>query len=187
VIAVDSAPSMVERARASLPADRVEVLPPADLVDLELEEEVDAVFSNAVFHWVPDHDALFARLHAALKPGGRLVIADFVRPDNPAEAERHDELERRRGHQHVQIYEAARLEAMLAAAGCPVRERRTVPREMDPRDWLDSPNVAPGDRAPLAELIAELEPNGGAGFEARHVDGGVRFVRADLVLLGIKA
>jgi trans-aconitate 2-methyltransferase len=34
---------------------------------------VDVVFSNAVFHWVPDHDALFARLHAALGPGGRLV------------------------------------------------------------------------------------------------------------------
>jgi trans-aconitate 2-methyltransferase len=34
---------------------------------------VDVVFSNAVFHWVPDHDRLFARLHAALRPGGRLV------------------------------------------------------------------------------------------------------------------
>jgi trans-aconitate 2-methyltransferase len=31
------------------------------------------VFSSAVFHWIPDHDALFARLFAALKPGGRLV------------------------------------------------------------------------------------------------------------------
>ena len=34
---------------------------------------MDAIFSNAVFHWIPDHDRLFARLHAALKPGGRLV------------------------------------------------------------------------------------------------------------------
>ena len=34
---------------------------------------MDAAFSNAVFHWIPDHDALFARLHAALRPGGRLV------------------------------------------------------------------------------------------------------------------
>ena len=35
-----------------------------------LEGPVDAVFSNAVFHWVGDHEALFARLHAALRPGG---------------------------------------------------------------------------------------------------------------------
>ena len=31
------------------------------------------VFSTAIFHWILDHDALFARLRAALRPGGRLV------------------------------------------------------------------------------------------------------------------
>ena len=35
-------------------------------------EQVDAIFSNATFHWVPDHDALFAALAAALRPGGRM-------------------------------------------------------------------------------------------------------------------
>ena len=73
VVAVDAAPSMVEQARAGLPPDRVKVLPPIDLTELELDEPVDMVFSNAVFHWVQDHDVLFARLHAALEPGGRLV------------------------------------------------------------------------------------------------------------------
>ena len=71
VIAVDAAPSMVEEARAAL-GDRVRVIR-SDLTELELDEQVDAVFSNAVFHWVQDHDALFARLHAVLRPGGRLV------------------------------------------------------------------------------------------------------------------
>lgn len=33
----------------------------------------DAVFSNAAFHWVPDHDRLFESMHGALKAGGRLV------------------------------------------------------------------------------------------------------------------
>ncbi len=71
VIAVDAAPSMVEQARARLGegADVRQV----ELTALDLDEEADAVFSNAVFHWVSDHDALFARLHSALRPGGRLV------------------------------------------------------------------------------------------------------------------
>jgi trans-aconitate 2-methyltransferase len=73
VIAVDAAPSMVEQARAALPAARATVLPPTDLLALRLDEPVDLVFSTAVFHHVPDHDALFARLHDALRPGGRLV------------------------------------------------------------------------------------------------------------------
>jgi trans-aconitate 2-methyltransferase len=72
VVAVDSAASMVEHAREALDPARCTVLQ-ADLTELELDEPVDAAFSNAVFHWIPDHDALFARLHAALRPGGRLV------------------------------------------------------------------------------------------------------------------
>jgi trans-aconitate 2-methyltransferase len=71
VYAVDVAPSMVEHARRAL-GDRATVLC-QDLVELDLPEPVDAAFSNATFHWVPDHDALFAALHRTMKPGARLV------------------------------------------------------------------------------------------------------------------
>jgi trans-aconitate 2-methyltransferase len=71
VVAVDSAPSMVEHAREAL-RERATVFQ-ASLTELELEEPVDAVFSNAVFHWIADHERLFGRLFAALRPGGRLV------------------------------------------------------------------------------------------------------------------
>ena len=71
VVAVDAARSMVDAARPAL-GDRATVIL-SDLVDLELDEPVDAAFSNAVFHWIPDHDRLFERIHAALRPGGRLV------------------------------------------------------------------------------------------------------------------
>jgi trans-aconitate 2-methyltransferase len=71
VVAVDGSASMVERVRSVLrPGDEAIV---ADLVALELEEPVDVVFSSAVFHWVLDHDALFAGLRRALSPGGRLA------------------------------------------------------------------------------------------------------------------
>jgi trans-aconitate 2-methyltransferase len=70
VIGVDAAPSMVAHAREAL-GDRATVFQ-ANLLDLELDEPVDAVFSNAVFHWIPDHPRLFSRLNAAMKPGGAL-------------------------------------------------------------------------------------------------------------------
>ena len=72
VVAVDGAPSMVEHARQAL-GDRATVIH-SDLQELVLDEPVDAVFSNAVFHWVPDHDLLFRRMHDALKPGGRMSV-----------------------------------------------------------------------------------------------------------------
>ena len=73
VIAVDASPSMVERARAELGDDRIDYAV-ADLAELRLPEQVDAILSTAVLHWIPDHDRLFARLHDALRPGGRLRI-----------------------------------------------------------------------------------------------------------------
>lgn len=73
VIAVDGSPDMVARAREELAGAPADVRL-ADLAQLRLRdgEHVDAVFSNATFHWVPDHDALFARLAQALRTGGRL-------------------------------------------------------------------------------------------------------------------
>jgi trans-aconitate 2-methyltransferase len=71
VIGVDGSRSMVERARARL-GTRAD-LRVSDLLDLELDEPADVVFSSATFHWIADHDRLFARLFAALKPGGRLL------------------------------------------------------------------------------------------------------------------
>lgn len=71
VVAVDGSPSMVAQARERLGPD-VEVFV-ADLLELELDEPVDAILSTATFHWIADHDALFASLRRALRPGGRLV------------------------------------------------------------------------------------------------------------------
>ncbi len=71
VVAVDADPAMVAKAREALPPQvRVEQ---QDLLDLELGEPVDAIFSCAVFHWIDDHERLFARLRGALRPGGRMV------------------------------------------------------------------------------------------------------------------
>lgn len=71
VVAVDGSPSMVEKVRNVLrPQDEALV---ADLLELRLEQPVDAVFSSAVFHWVLDHDSLFRALAGVLRPGGRLA------------------------------------------------------------------------------------------------------------------
>jgi trans-aconitate methyltransferase len=71
VIAVDESASMVRAARRRLgPQADVRVM---DLLGLDLEEPLDAILSTATFHWISDHERLFRRLHAALRPGGRLV------------------------------------------------------------------------------------------------------------------
>jgi trans-aconitate 2-methyltransferase len=70
VIAVDSAPAMVAKARKAI-GDQADVRL-QDLTELRLPDQVDAVFSNAVFHWVLDHQRLFTRLFEVLRPGGHM-------------------------------------------------------------------------------------------------------------------
>ena len=69
-MAFDASADMVELARRRL-GDRAEVWC-QDVLDLDLDEPVDAIVSTATLHWVTDHDRLWTRLAGALRPGGML-------------------------------------------------------------------------------------------------------------------
>lgn len=74
IYGVDSSQEMIDKITAETRERGVTNVIPicASLTDFELPEQVDVVFSNAVFHWIPDDDALFGCLLRATKPGGRL-------------------------------------------------------------------------------------------------------------------
>jgi trans-aconitate 2-methyltransferase len=74
VIGVDGSQAMIDQARSNLEqwSDRVELCV-GDLLELRLEEPVDAAFSNATFHWISDHETLFRRLREGMKPGAPLI------------------------------------------------------------------------------------------------------------------
>ena len=75
VVALDQSAPMLAEARTRLASYGEQVAyVQADLGQpLPLAEPVDAILSTATFHWVPDHDALFANLAAVVRPGGWLV------------------------------------------------------------------------------------------------------------------
>jgi len=69
VLGVDASPEMVATARErGIEAElaTAESLPFHD-------GTFDAVFSNAVLHWIRDQDAMLTQVHRVLKPGGRFV------------------------------------------------------------------------------------------------------------------
>ena len=68
VVAIDSSAAQVEAARAlGLDAHVM------DAEALPFSDEFDAVFSNAVLHWIRRADPMIAGVYRALRPGGRFV------------------------------------------------------------------------------------------------------------------
>lgn len=71
VIGVDSSLEMVNAAKAKFSAINFQQ---ADARDLPFHNAFDAVFSNAVLHWIPEKEKAIASIHQALKKGGRMVV-----------------------------------------------------------------------------------------------------------------
>jgi trans-aconitate 2-methyltransferase len=148
VIAVDGSPSMVEQVRKVLRPQDTAIL--GDLTTLELDEEVDAVFSAAVFHWILDHEALFARMRAALREGGRLAAQCGGEGNIRAFREAGEEVARREPYsEHLQGIEGLwnyaapeETEARLRAAGF-----------ADVRCWLEPWPVDPPEPEVFAKTV----------------------------------
>jgi len=70
IIGIDSSPAMIERAKATYPDLKFIVM---DACSLCWENYFDAVFSNAVFHFIKTQDILLNSIYKALIKNGKLV------------------------------------------------------------------------------------------------------------------
>lgn len=70
VVGIDHSAEMIDAARKAYPELEFHQM---DATDFSFDEPFDAVFSNAVLHWVKPPEAAVRSIRAALKPGGRLV------------------------------------------------------------------------------------------------------------------
>ncbi len=86
LVGVDASREMLDRARAVLPADRVE-LHVAGIAEPLPDGPFDAIVSALAIHHLDGHGKadLFRRAAALLAPGGRLVVGDVVVPEDPAD------------------------------------------------------------------------------------------------------
>lgn len=87
LVGVDESEEMLAAATAVLPAER------SELVRGRLQDPLPAggfelVVSSLAIHHLDQHEKpeLFTRVRAALRPGGRFVLADVIVPDDPAGA-----------------------------------------------------------------------------------------------------
>jgi trans-aconitate 2-methyltransferase len=188
VIGVDASPAMIEKARESL-GSRVELIA-SDLLELELDERVDAVFSSATFHWIRDHDRLFGRLADVLRPGGRLEaqcggignVAGFLRTVDAVSGDERFAPYLRGVASSWNFASPGDTEGRLRRAGfdairCWLEPKPEQPR--DPRGYLESVCLGPH----LERLPEEVRQP----FVAAVLDFDTRPLTLDYVRLNISA
>jgi SAM-dependent methyltransferase len=129
VVGIDSSGDMIEAALARGLDARL-----LDAETLPFENEFDAAFSNAVLHWIRDHDGLLDGVARALRRGGRFV-AEFG------------------GHGNIAAIEAA-IAIVLARRQLPPATRRYYPTEDEYRARL----VAHGFTVRQISLIPRPTP-----------------------------
>jgi trans-aconitate methyltransferase len=117
VVGVDTSPDMIAGAAARGLDARI-----INAEQLPFDGEFDAVFSNAVLHWVGDHDAMLAGVQRALKPGGRFV-AEFG------------------GHGNIAAIETA-IRAVLAQHGWKTMIQRYYPTDDEYKSRLEQHGFA---------------------------------------------
>ncbi|MCK9372795.1 MAG: methyltransferase domain-containing protein [Sulfuricurvum sp.] len=71
VVGIDLNHDMIALAKASYPLPEFLQM---DAEKIDYENTFDLVFSNAVLHWVKNHEAVIAGIHKALKPKGKTVL-----------------------------------------------------------------------------------------------------------------
>lgn len=73
VIGIDASANMIAKAKDKYPHLDFKLM---DATKLDFCEQFDAVYSNAVLHWIKEPQKVLKSVYAAIKPGGRF-IAEF--------------------------------------------------------------------------------------------------------------
>ena len=72
IVALDRSDNMARVASKTLVSHARATVAVADISAMPFPAMFDVVFSTATFHWILDHDTLFAELQRVLRPGGLL-------------------------------------------------------------------------------------------------------------------
>ncbi|MDX1380636.1 MAG: carboxy-S-adenosyl-L-methionine synthase CmoA [Xanthomonadales bacterium] len=124
IVAVDNAPAMVERCRAVIDEDNSSI--PVEVIEADVRETPVENASVVVMHYtlqfVPPADrlALLRRVHAGLREGGVLLLAEKIAFEDEGRAQRqsdwHHDFKRAQGYSDLEIAQKrAALERVLQA------------------------------------------------------------------------
>ncbi len=189
VVAYDLTPEMLAQAkercdRAGL-ANVLYRQGPAEAMPFA-EGEFDAAVTRLSFHHFASPAAAVGELFRVLKPGGTVVVADLISPEDPEEAALQNALETLRDPSHTRALAGREMRDLIEEAGFQVvaEQRWQIPREFG--DWAAIAN-APARTLCVRVVMEALARAGvGAGIQLKLEGSELTFVHSWIMLTARK-
>jgi ubiquinone/menaquinone biosynthesis C-methylase UbiE len=161
VVGLDLTPAMIDKARDDAAAAGVENVSfeVGDATALDLpDDSLDGAITRFSLHHIPAPVRVLEEMRRVVKPGGYVVVSDFVTDDDGAAAAWQEQIERLRDPSHWALLTPARIAALAEQVGLEPELDRVVPFEIDYDEWLNRSSGGPTNGALIERLRAEAPP-----------------------------
>ena len=149
-------------------------------------DSIDLVTCRAAGHHFTDLGAAFDEIHRILKPGGSLVMADSVSPEDDALAGWYNDVELRRDFSHIENRKVSVLIQMLEHRGLNVVEKYDERTYMMFNDWVKRTATPEPEVASLRQDFLNATPNAKETFLIEPQDDDIAFAWPSLVFRAVK-
>jgi SAM-dependent methyltransferase len=161
VVGIDLTPAMIEKARADAAeaGDENVSFEVGDATALDLpDDSLDGAITRFSLHHIPAPIRVLEEMRRVVKPGGYVVVSDFVTDDDGASAAWQEGIERLRDPSHWALLTPSRIAALGDRAGLEPDQERVVPFEIDFEEWLNRSSGGPVNAELIERLRTEAPP-----------------------------
>lgn len=147
----------------------------------------DLAVCRAAFHHFPAPERVLSEMARVVRPGGKVVVADFVTSDDAAEAEQHNAIEQLCDPSHTRALTRDELRALFRGQGLElaVDMPRRMHYELD--EWIAHGGPAPAQEAEIRRRFERALTQDDTGLAVRREQGQLRFTHQTLLLVGQRA
>lgn len=132
----------------------------------------DAVVTRLSIHHFERPARVMSEIFRVLRPGGRLVVADVITSDQPAEAELQNAIEILRDPSHVRMLPGSELTALVTEAGFAIEALTSWDKAREFEEWMGIVNDA-SRVLPLRTVVRALAASGAPAGMGLAIDGNV--------------
>lgn len=158
VLGVDLTPAMIAKARSEAESAGVEnvefALGDATALDIP-DDTLDGAITRFSLHHIPAPVRVLEEMRRVVRPGGWVVVSDFVTDDEGEAAAWQEQIERLRDPSHWALLTPSRIEALGERAGLVPDLQREVPFVIDFEEWLGRGSGGAANAALIERLIGE--------------------------------